>query len=74
MINGDELHVHLPQVVIHGGVVNDLVGDPDAFIRIVLTGFVGHGHSPLDAPAEAESLGEANVESPMGEAIVVVAN
>ena len=54
--------------------MNDLVGDPDAFIRIVLTGFVGHGHSPLDAPAEAESLGEANVEPPMGKAIVVVAN
>lgn len=45
-------HNHL----VDGGVVDDLVGEPDAIVGELLARLVGDLHGALDAPAEAVRL------------------
>ena len=71
VLDVDEQHVHLPQVVVHRGVVDDLVGDPDPLGGVVLPGLVGHGHGPLDAPAEPEGFRQLHLQAAVLQLIAV---
>jgi len=70
-LHGDEQHVHLPQVIVDRGVVDDLVGDPDPLGGVVAARFVGHGHGPLHAPAEAEGLGQFHAQAAVAQLMAV---
>ena len=54
----DELDAHLAEAVVDGGVVDDLVGDPEVGVGELLLRLVRHLHRALDAPAEAVRLRE----------------
>ena len=55
-LHRDEQHIHPAQVIVHRGVMDDLVGDPDPLGGVMAPGFIGHRHGPLHSPAEAEGL------------------
>ena len=69
-----ELNVHLAQMIVHRGVVNDFIGDPQTFFRVVLTGFVCHGNGSFHAPAKAERLCQSNIQPTVAEFVVVFAD
>ena len=54
--------------------MDDFVGDPQPFVRIVLPGLVGHGNRSLHAPAETEGFSESNLQASMAEPVVVIAD
>ena len=72
LLDGDELHIHLTQMIIHGGVVDDLVGDPQAFLRVVTPRLISHGDGSLHAPAETEGFGQTHGEPPVGQSVAVI--
>jgi len=72
--NGNEAHLHIPQLLVDAGVVDDFVGDPNALVGKMLAAFVSDRHSPLDSPAKAECLGEADGNVAARQPIAVVAN
>ena len=72
LIYRDKLNIHPPEMLIHGRVVNDLVGDPDAFFLIVAAGFIGHRHGTLHTPAETEGFRQEHLDAPMFQAVAVV--
>ncbi len=74
LFNGNELDIHLSQMIVHRGVVNDLVRDPETLAWVVPAGLVGHCHGTFDAPAETECFGQSNVEPTVFKPIAVVPN
>lgn len=52
----NKLHVHIFEVFIHFGVVNELVGNVDALVGKVLHRFVGQRNASFDAPAKTKVL------------------
>ena len=65
------MDIHVAQVLIDGGIVNDLVGDPQPLTWIVLPCFIGHGHCALNPPAETEGFRQSNVQSSVAELIAI---
>mmetsp|Transcript_19622 Transcript_19622/g.40725 ORF Transcript_19622/g.40725 Transcript_19622/m.40725 type:complete len:342 (-) Transcript_19622:182-1207(-) len=59
----DELHVHLMQIIVHFGVVNQFVGDVDGSSREVLHGLVRQGDAAFDAPAESKVFGQVDADA-----------
>ena len=72
--NRDEQHTHLAQMAVDRGIMDNLVGDPDALFGEMATGLVGHGHGPLHTPAETESLSQVNGETALCKLVVVGAD
>jgi hypothetical protein len=54
--------------------MDDFVGDPDAFLRVVTPRLVSHGDSSLYSPAESKCFGETYLEAAMSEAISIVSD
>ena len=54
--------------------MDDFVGDPDAFLRVVTSRLVSHGDSPFHSQAESKRFGEAHLESAMGQVVPVVSD
>ena len=72
LIHRNEEHIHLSQMGIHRGVVNDFVGDPDALGGVVTAGFISNGNRSLHTPAKAESLGQPDRDAALFQDIAVV--
>ena len=72
LFHGDEQHVHLNQMGVHRGVVDDLVGDPDALSGVMAAGLIGNGHRALHPPAETKGFGQANRDAPLAQLIAVL--
>jgi hypothetical protein len=54
--------------------MDDFVGDPDAFLRVVTSRFVSHRDSPFHPPAESKGFCEAHLKPAMTEAISIVSD
>ncbi len=72
LVHRNEEHIHLTQMGIHRGVMNDFVGDPDALGGVVTAGFIGNGNRSFHAPAKAESLRQPDRDAALYQDIAVV--
>ena len=52
----NELHIHVLELVIDFGVVDEFIGNVYRFAFKVIDGLVGQGNGSLDAPAKAKVL------------------
>ena len=52
----NKLHIHIFEVLIHFRVVNEFIGNVDAFVGKVFHRFVGQGDASFDPPAKAKIL------------------
>jgi len=54
--------------------MDNFIGNPNAFLWEVASGFIGHGHCPLHPPTETEGFCQVNGEPSFCELVVIGAN
>src|SRR5262249_3089301 len=72
--NRNEIDTHLAQPTVNHGVVDDLVGDPDASIGKMFAGLICHRHRPVDPPAESKRLRQSYSHVACSKSVTVVSH